>query len=102
VIIDYPTWLSLNALTPLLFVLKKKLEGNTRTYRMFFRGELNIAFSRNGFLVNQSRGQYFLPMVLYKALKSKTFAQIAEKFFSLLKLQSFSSPVIASWVRSTS
>ena len=49
VIIDYPAKSALNVLTPLLFGLKKSLEGNTRTYTSFSGRQLGEEFSRCGF-----------------------------------------------------
>src|SRR5690606_17371349 len=49
VVVDYPEVRSANAIAPLLFPLKKQLEGNTRTYTTFRRRELLDAFAEHGF-----------------------------------------------------
>ena len=49
VIIDYPDIRSFNILYKLLFKIKKKYEGNTRTFRNFSRKELIEEFRKNGF-----------------------------------------------------
>lgn len=98
VILDYPNQYSLNLFTPLFFRIKRKLEGTTRPYRMFLKREVNEVFRDNKFKPAKSEGQYFLPMILYKTLQSRSFAEKIEGFFSRLKLQAYSSPVIAAWI----
>jgi SAM-dependent methyltransferase len=46
VIVDYPRSVGLNALTPMMFSLKKRLEGNTRYYRNFRDMELDEVLRR--------------------------------------------------------
>jgi ubiquinone/menaquinone biosynthesis C-methylase UbiE len=67
VVIDYPSWFSINAVTPLLFAIKKRWEGNTRFYRSFFPQELALEFSAQGFSIARTQHQFFLPMVLHRA-----------------------------------
>ena len=98
VIIDYPNKLSLNLFTPIFFIIKRKLEGSTRPYRMFLKSEVNEAFKDNMFKPEKSEGQYFLPMILYKTLRSRSIGEKFEGFFTKLKLQAYSSPVIAAWI----
>lgn len=78
VVIDYPSTAGLNALTPLLFGLKKGFEGNTRTYRSFSRREIDGAFSSHGFRFGSVRKQFFMPMVAHRALKSAAPLRFAE------------------------
>lgn len=95
VIIDYPPLLSWNFLTPLLFQLKKKLEGNTRTYTLFKHQEVEGIFKEKGFQQIQRRGQFFLPMVVHRKLKSPERSEQAENFFRSLGLNDFfGSPTI--------
>jgi 2-polyprenyl-3-methyl-5-hydroxy-6-metoxy-1,4-benzoquinol methylase len=70
VVIDYPSTTGLNALTPLLFGMKKSLEGNTRTYRSFSHQELAQAFAAAGFAPRSWRKQFFLPMVAHRVTGS--------------------------------
>lgn len=98
VIIDYPNLMSLNLFTPLMFSLKKKLEGTTRPYTMFLKSKVDKVFKENKFKPDKSIGQFFLPMIIYKIVKSRSFAEKLEGVFSKLKLQAFSSPVIAAWL----
>jgi 2-polyprenyl-3-methyl-5-hydroxy-6-metoxy-1,4-benzoquinol methylase len=68
VIVDYPTSQSVNAVAPALFGAKKKLEGNTRAWRLFRHAEVAGEFRRSGYACRQRAGQFFLPMVLHRVL----------------------------------
>ncbi len=70
VVIDYPSTRGLNALTPLLFGVKKYLEGNTRTYTSFSRQQLLAQFSRHGFDDPRLERQFFMPMVVHRVGKA--------------------------------
>lgn len=78
VVVDYPSKFALNALTPLLFGLKKSLEGNTRTYTSFARSELAAAFGHEGFEVRRVVKQFFLPMVIHRVGKGAAPLRLAE------------------------
>jgi len=67
VVIDYPSKSGLNALTPLLFGVKKSYERNTRTYLSFTHDELAAEFARHGFGVKRAVKQFCLPMVAHRA-----------------------------------
>jgi 2-polyprenyl-3-methyl-5-hydroxy-6-metoxy-1,4-benzoquinol methylase len=100
VIIDYPVWFSVNILTPLLFSLKRSIEGNTRTYRMFSTWELSQEFKKHGFRLEKSEKLFVWPMALHRALKSTTISSKLEapaRAMFLTKL--FGSPVVAKFVR---
>ena len=95
VVIDYPAKGALNALTPLLFGLKKSLEGNTRTYTSFSRKELREQFGRNGFTRLTQVKQFLMPMVVHRVGKGTWPLRLAESFFRMLGLTAlFGSPVI--------
>ena len=100
VIIDYPVWLSVNFLTPLLFFVKRKIEGNTRTYRMFSTSELKREFKKHGFKLERSRKLFVWPMALHRALKNIPLSKNLEappRFLGITRL--FGSPVVAKFVR---
>lgn len=78
VIIDYPTIHSLNALTPMLFSLKKRAEGNTRTYRCFDEKELLAEFASNGFVFGERFAQFLFPMVLHRKLGQPRVSEALE------------------------
>lgn len=100
VIIDYPVWLSVNILTPLLFFVKRKIEGNTRTYRMFSTRELRLEFKKHGFRLERAKKQFVWPMALHRMLKSIPLSRNLEAPVRWLGLTSlFGSPVVAKFVR---
>lgn len=68
VIVDYPDVRSVNAVTPLVFGWKKRLEGNTRSYRLYRRREVANLFARQGFGKSAIIGQFFWPMVMHRKL----------------------------------
>ncbi len=71
VIVDYPTSEGLNAIAPALFGAKKKLEGNTRHWRLFQHREVLEAFAKQGYVEVRRSPQFFLPMVLHRVLRSR-------------------------------
>lgn len=78
VIVDYPTGQSLNCVAPALFGAKKKVEKNTRTFRLFSHREVAGAFAENGFRRTALRKQFFWPMVMHRMLKSVAVSRMAE------------------------
>lgn len=100
VILDYPTSQSLNRIAPLLFRAKKRLEGNTRTWALFRHDEIRREFARHGFVRAGRKGQFFLPMVLHRALKCRTLSVALEGVCRGLGLSRlWGSPVIIEMVR---
>jgi len=95
VVFDYPSTSGLNALTPLLFGLKKSMEGNTRTYTSFSKQELTDALARNGFRYQQQIKQFFLPMVVHRMGKGAAPLRAAESLFRVTGLTALAgSPAI--------
>ena len=95
VVIDYPSVTGLNALTPLLFGMKKALEGNTRTYTSFSRADIAAALSATPFDVTREIKQFFLPMVLHRAMRAAAPVRWAEGIARGVGLTAlFGSPVI--------
>jgi SAM-dependent methyltransferase len=78
VIVDYPDSRSFNRLYDLLFSWKKAVERDTRTYRIFKPGEIADEAARHGFGKPVERRQFFLPMVVHRALKSARFSRLSE------------------------
>lgn len=96
VIVDYPTYLSVNCLSPLLFHLKRKLEQNTRTYTLFSHREISAVFDAALFQVAERSGQFLLPMVVHRTLKSPVVSNLLEAPFGVVNLTKLlGSPVIA-------
>lgn len=95
VIIDYPTYRSFNILNKLFFKLKKKVEKNTRTFKIFYDNEIQDEFAKNNFLVDTKIPEYFLPLVFYRIINKKVICNILEGIFSFLGLRKlFGSPII--------
>jgi ubiquinone/menaquinone biosynthesis C-methylase UbiE len=95
VVIDYPSTSGLNALTPLLFGLKKSLEGNTRTYTSFSRRELDEQFGLHGFGNGRQVKQFFMPMVVHRMGKGAAPLRLMERVFRALGLTALAgSPII--------
>jgi len=100
VIVDYPVWFSFNLLSPLLFSIKRRLEGNTRAYRLFSSLEVRREFRKHGFRCVSVKKQFFFPMGLHRALKSPRASRLLESVArALLLTRVFGSPVVASFVR---
>ena len=102
VIVDYPTSQSLNCLAPRLFGAKKKLEGNTRAFRLFRHEEIVGAFARHSFVAGRRSGQFFLPMVLHRRLKCRPLSATVEGLLRQAGLvRRWGSPVILELRRKT-
>ena len=100
VVIDYPTSQSVNFAAAKLFGAKKRLEGNTRTFRLFRHAEINKEFAAHGFSIEAREGQFFLPMVLHRQLKYRRLSAWLEdrcKHYGLTRR--WGSPVIIKAVR---
>jgi 2-polyprenyl-3-methyl-5-hydroxy-6-metoxy-1,4-benzoquinol methylase len=95
VVIDYPSKLALNALTPMLFSIKKSYEGNTRTYTSFARRELTDQFARHGFAPVREIKQFFIPMAVHRMTGAAAPFRAAEALFRAMGLTALAgSPVI--------
>jgi 2-polyprenyl-3-methyl-5-hydroxy-6-metoxy-1,4-benzoquinol methylase len=98
VIVDYPTHQSLNCLTRWLFGAKKKIEGNTRPYTLFSHGEINRSFAQHGRTRAAFHPQFFLPMVLHRAMKKPRLSAALERLCAASGLtRLWGSPVIAAF-----
>ena len=95
VIVDYPSLRGLNALSDPLFPLKRRVEGNTRRYRLFSPAQIEREFSSCGFEVTWARPQFFFPMVLHRLIGSSTIASGLEALPRALGLTRWlGSPVV--------
>jgi ubiquinone/menaquinone biosynthesis C-methylase UbiE len=100
VLVDYPTSEGLNAIAPALFGAKKKLEGNTRQWRMFKHAEVEAEFGRCGFALGRRAPQFFMPMVLHRMMKCRKLSATLEAICRGLGLtRRWGSPVIAVFQR---
>jgi 2-polyprenyl-3-methyl-5-hydroxy-6-metoxy-1,4-benzoquinol methylase len=95
VIVDYPTSQSVNMIAPALFDAKKKIEKNTRTWTLFRHAEVRAAFEQNVFRLARQKKQFFLPMVLHRALRCRTLSAALEGLCRVTGLTALcGSPVI--------
>jgi len=95
VVLDYPSLANVNFLSPLLFQIKKRIEGNTRHYLSFYKFQLAREFSRHGFAVSRRVPQFFLPMVVHRMTHGHPLPRALERVFSRLGLTwLLGSPVI--------
>lgn len=100
VIVDYPTSESLNRVAPALFGAKKRLEKNTRTFTLFTHREVQAAFTASGYAAAGRIGQFFLPMVLHRALRCRSCSSALEALARAAGLtRRWGSPVVARFVR---
>lgn len=100
VIVDYPAGQGFNALAPAFFGAKKKLEGNTREWRMFTHSEVDGEFSRCGLVPGRHVPQFFMPMAIHRALHCRPLSQTMETVCRGLGLtHRWGSPVIAEYLR---
>lgn len=96
VIVDYPDVRGFNALSRLLFHLKKGFEKDTREYAVFNRRRISEAFERQDAGAVVFRPQFFLPMVFHRITGSVGILRFTEGFFRAVGLtRLFGSPVIA-------
>lgn len=95
VLADFPTLASVNVLTPRLFGMKKRLEGNTRPYTLFREAEVAEAFAAAGFRPTGRAPQFTLPMVLHRTLRAPALSAAAEALCRGVGLtRRYGSPVI--------
>jgi 2-polyprenyl-3-methyl-5-hydroxy-6-metoxy-1,4-benzoquinol methylase len=97
VIVDYPLE---SRLSSLLFRAKKKLEGNTRTWRSFSHAAVQSEFEKNGFRLKRRTGQFLLPMVLHRTLRCRAISTVLEGVCRNLGLtRRWGSPVLAEFAK---
>jgi ubiquinone/menaquinone biosynthesis C-methylase UbiE len=95
VVVDYPRTSGLNGLTPLMFPLKKRLEGNTRHYRNFRDAEIGEVLSACGFEPRERRAQFLLPMVAHRRANGAASLRAIERAAKVLGItQVIGSPIL--------
>jgi 2-polyprenyl-3-methyl-5-hydroxy-6-metoxy-1,4-benzoquinol methylase len=101
VLIDYPAICSVNYIAPLLFKVKKGLEGNTRPYTSFKEQELLAVFHTHGFYRADRFAEFFLPMVLHRMMRFQRLSWSLEAICRVSGLTAMcGSPVILKLLRS--
>jgi ubiquinone/menaquinone biosynthesis C-methylase UbiE len=100
VIIDYPAVHSLNYVAPWLFHLKKRLEGNTRTFKCFTERELLNVFAAMSYKPAARFPQFFLPMVAHRIMNAPSLSSAMERCCRALGMTEYlGSPVILKFIR---
>jgi SAM-dependent methyltransferase len=95
VLFDYPDRRSTNLFYDALFAVKKRWEGNTRTFLLFSRAEIARELTGNGFGRVRCRPQFFLPMVIHRRLNRPDLSAACEAVSQNVGLTgAFGSPVI--------
>ncbi len=95
VLFDYPDIRSSNIFYSLLFRIKKRMEGNTRTYTLFKRRQMSNELSINNYAKPQFKAEFFLPMVLHRKIANKKFSLLTENLFRYSGMTHlFGSPII--------
>jgi hypothetical protein len=95
VVVDYPTYRSVNAVSGPLFGLKMGVEADTRPFTVFRDAEIEAVFAVHGFRPTGRRAQFLFPMALHRAARSAGLARALERTAAALGLtRAFGSPVI--------
>ncbi|WP_428929731.1 class I SAM-dependent methyltransferase [Marinibacterium sp. SX1] len=103
VIVDFAIPGGVNALEPLLFGVKKKIEGDTRRYAAIPRREICARLAELGFADQQTVGQFVLPMVLHRKLKQPGLSSALEGSLRAIRLDRLvGTPVVLCAARSPS
>ena len=95
VIVDYPRTVGFNALTPALFALKRRIEGNTREYISFSDRTIDSVLRENTFAATHLVDQFVLPMAVHRLTKARMVSRGFEGAARRLGLtRAFGSPAI--------
>lgn len=77
-VVEYPPLASANALEPLLFRLKRRVEGNTRPYFCYSARRLARTLAPLGFERFAVEKEFFVPMVVHRALGRRALSEALE------------------------
>ena len=79
VVADYPSRRSINVIADRMFAMKRSVEGAlTRPYAVYDPEDIAQAFTRSGFRVVQQVPQFFMPMMLYRMMRSDRLGRVIE------------------------
>lgn len=100
VIVDYPSRRSVNYLADAMFAMKKRVEGNTRSFTVFNDREVSELLVANDLRQVSSVRQFSVPMAIHRALHSSGMSATLEGLASSLGLTRLvGSPVVLSGVK---
>ncbi|MBX2868386.1 MAG: class I SAM-dependent methyltransferase [Acidiferrobacterales bacterium] len=99
VLVDYPNKRSVNVFTNLFFGWKKRVEENTRRYRLFSDSDVSQQFQKRRWQGTFIYRQYLFPMALHRLVGSRTLSLCFENVAKILGLTFLlGSPAIAGFV----
>jgi glycosyltransferase involved in cell wall biosynthesis len=85
-LLEYAPTISANALEPLLFSLKRRLEGDTRPFFCYSQRQLAPVLCDLGFIDVNQRKQLLVPMVIHRTLKRPSLSREVEAWCGGLRL----------------
>ncbi|MDM7915350.1 MAG: methyltransferase domain-containing protein, partial [Candidatus Eisenbacteria bacterium] len=95
VLFDYPSSRSFNRIARETFPVKRRIEGNTRPYRVFSPAAIERMLDAHGYQVREARPQFVLPMVFHRMHGSAAIGRLLERPGRAVGLLArFGSPVI--------
>lgn len=95
VLFDYPDRRSTNIFYNQFFDMKKRVEGDTRPFRLYSRSEIVTELKLHGFQKPLIKPQFFCPMVVHRAVNMLFFSRFIEMCAQLTGLtRCFGSPII--------
>jgi 2-polyprenyl-3-methyl-5-hydroxy-6-metoxy-1,4-benzoquinol methylase len=101
VVFDYPSNMSINLLKEMLFTMKKRVEGNTRSFLVFDDNEIEKAIKSSNYTIAKKYRQFFLPMALHRFIQVSEVSKTLEKIAHSVGITPlFGSPVVLSAVAS--
>jgi ubiquinone/menaquinone biosynthesis C-methylase UbiE len=86
VLVDYPPFASLNFFTPLVFWIKKLIEGDTRVYTVIRRKEIRRALEKSGYQFGIEERQFLLPLGVHRLTNSPDWFRFVERFAKKVRL----------------
>jgi ubiquinone/menaquinone biosynthesis C-methylase UbiE len=79
IVVDFPPLISANLLEPVLFHLKRRLEGNTRPFFSYRARDLQAPLRAAGFTRFKTSKQFFLPMVVHRKAEAPRLSSRLEE-----------------------
>jgi ubiquinone/menaquinone biosynthesis C-methylase UbiE len=79
VIVDFAPQISSNFFEPLLFPLKRRVEGDTRPFFCYRTAQLRSALTAAGFGRFRVEKQFFLPMVVHRKMARRNLSEMLER-----------------------
>ena len=86
VIFDFAPQISSNFFEPLLFPLKRRVEGDTRPFFCYRTAQLRSPLAVAGFSSFRIEKQFFLPMVVHRKMASRNLSETLERTAGALGL----------------